>query len=140
LLPGEEGAGAALAAESWRVAAAADRVGVRLDGPGLPPAFRGETLTQGVPWGAIQVPPDGTPIILSADHQTTGGYRVAGVVISADHPVVGQLRPGDEVRFIVIDLAGADRALRASRAALEAGSAALREAAGWEQLVSSAGG
>jgi len=140
VIPSPDGGADALAEGSWRVAAAADRVGVRLDGQALPPALRGETLTHGVPWGAIQVPPDGAPIILSADHQTTGGYRVAAVVISADLPVVGQLRPGRDVRFIVADLTEADRALRAREEALSAGAASLREAAGWDDFVSSAGG
>ena len=140
VLPSPDDGADALADGTWRVAAAADRVGVRLEGRALPAELGGETLTHGVPWGAIQIPPDGRPIILSADHQTTGGYRVAAVVISADLPLVGQLRPGDEVRFVVTDLAEADRAVRARHEALAAGAAALREAAGWDDLVASAGG
>ncbi len=130
----------AIAGRQWRVAAAADRVGVRLDGPPLGAGIGGETLTQGVPWGAVQLPPDGRPIILSADHQTTGGYRVVGVVIAADRSVVGQLGPGVPVRLVPVTLEAADAALRERHASLEAGAAALREAAGWERLVASAGG
>ena len=59
----------------------------------------GELLTHGVVRGAIQLPPGGAPMILLADHQTTGGYPVAAVVARADHPRLGQLRPGDAVRF-----------------------------------------
>ena len=119
----------------WAVAAAADRVGVRLDGDRLPAGIAGETTSHGVPWGAIQVPPDGRPIVLGADHQSTGGYRVPAVVISADLPVLGQLRPGQDVRLVAIDRAGALEELRRRRAALAAGAAALRDAAGWSALI-----
>ncbi len=130
----------ALAAAAWRVAAAADRVGVRLEGASLPPGIGGETTTQGVSWGAIQVPPDGRPIVLGADHQVTGGYRVVGVVISADLPILGQLRPGAAVRLVEVDRVTAVAALREQRAAFLAAAAALVEAAGWDALVDSAGG
>jgi len=129
----------ALAGRAWRVGTAADRVGVRLDGDALPDGIGGETTTLGVPWGAIQVPPDGRPILLGADHQATGGYRVVGVVISADLPVLGQLRPGAAVRLAATDRATALHALRDRHAALAAGAAALREAAGWGALIDSAG-
>jgi allophanate hydrolase subunit 2 len=56
-------------------------------------------LTEGVPLGAIQIPPDGQPIILFVEHQTTGGYAKPANVISADFWRLGQLRPRDEVRF-----------------------------------------
>ena len=129
----------ALVGREWRVSSAADRVGVRLDGDPLPSGIGGETTTHGVPWGAIQVPPDGRPIILGADHQVTGGYRVVGVVISADLPALGQLRPGAPLRLVATTLAEAHDALRARAAALAAGAAALREAAGWGALIDAAG-
>ena len=56
-------------------------------------------LTEGLPRGAVQLPPDGDPVLLLADAQTTGGYRVPLVVISADLWQIGQLRPGDTIRF-----------------------------------------
>jgi antagonist of KipI len=65
-------------------------------------------LTEGTPLGAIQVPPDGQPIILFVEHQTTGGYPKPANVISADFWRLGQLRPRDEVRF---ELVAIDRAL-----------------------------
>lgn len=128
-----------LTGQTWRVAPAADRVGARLDGADLPAGIGGETMTHAVPWGAIQVPPDGRPIILGPDHQATGGYCVVGVVISADLPILGQLRPGAEVRLAVTDRAAALAALRERRDALVAGAAALREASGWDALVGAAG-
>lgn len=133
-------AGSALEAGSWRVAPAADRVGIRLDGEPLADDHRGEAQTHGVMWGTIQVPPDGRPIILGPDHQTTGGYRVAGVVITADRRVLGQLRPGSAVRLVATDRAAALAELRAQHEGLAAGAATLRESARWDALAESAGG
>jgi antagonist of KipI len=130
----------ALVAREWRVGSAADRIGVRLDGDPVADGIGGETTTIGVPWGAIQIPPDGRPIVLGADHQTTGGYRVVGVVISADLPLLGQLRPGAPVRLVATDRVAALVALETHRSALLAGAAALRDAAGWDALIESAGG
>jgi allophanate hydrolase subunit 2 len=62
--------------------------------------------------GAIQVPPDGQPIILFVEHQTTGGYPKPANVISADFCKLGQLRPRDEVRFEEIAIAEAVELLR----------------------------
>lgn len=106
-----------LCGHPWRVAPTSDRMGLRLDGPPLPPG-PGEVLSHGVVRGSIQVPPDGRPIVLLADHQPTGGYAVAGVVIDADAAVLGQLAPGDELRFEAIDLGAAVEARRAVREAL----------------------
>lgn len=129
-----------LVAGTWRVAAAADRVGIRLDGEPLPEPSRGEALTHGVTWGTVQNPPDGRPIVLGPDYQTTGGYRVAGAVITADLSVLGQLRPGSLVRLTACDRDTALAALREQREALHAGAAALREATTWDALADAAGG
>jgi antagonist of KipI len=75
-----------------------NRMGLRLRGPAIP-ARSGHMLTEGVALGAIQVPPDGQPIILFVEHQTTGGYPKPANAISADFWRLGQLRPRDEVRF-----------------------------------------
>ena len=67
--------------------------------------------------GAVQVLPTGHPVVLGPDHATLGGYPVAAVVIRADHHLLGQCRPGDEVRLDVVTVeqaVGAHRALRAS--------------------------
>ena len=80
-----------------------NRMGLRLRGPAIPsPA--GMMLTEGVSLGAIQVPPDGQPILLFVEHQTTGGYPKPAAVISADLTRVGQLRPRDTVRFELVTL------------------------------------
>jgi biotin-dependent carboxylase-like uncharacterized protein len=87
-----------LYASTYQVTEASNRMGVRLRGPGIPsPA--GHMITEGVCLGAVQVPPDGQPIILFVEHQTTGGYPKPANVISADLWRVGQLRPRDEVAF-----------------------------------------
>ncbi|HEY8799582.1 MAG TPA: biotin-dependent carboxyltransferase family protein [Candidatus Limnocylindrales bacterium] len=139
ILPGPAPGLDAIVAGPWRVGREADRVGLRLDGGRLPDGIAGETVSHGLPWGAIQVPPDGRPILLGADHQTTGGYPVVGVVISADRPVIGQLGPGDELRFEAIDRDGALAALRRQHDALVVGAAALRDGARWDALAPAGG-
>ena len=92
---------AAFWSAEFRVAQSSNRVGVRLEG-GLAPSARpsdGRMTTEGMTWGAVQFPPDGNPIILLCDHPTTGGYPVVACVASVDFPALGQLRPGDTVRF-----------------------------------------
>jgi biotin-dependent carboxylase-like uncharacterized protein len=101
----------------FRVAAASDRRGLRLSGPAVARA-RLELPSQGVLPGAVQVPPDGQPIILGWDGPVTGGYPVIAGVISADWPRLAQLRPGDEVRFATIEVDAA-RALAASNWKIE---------------------
>jgi biotin-dependent carboxylase-like uncharacterized protein len=132
-----------LLAGAWIVGSASDRVGLRLAGPNLTRAARGpwpELVSHGVVWGAVQVPPDGTPIVLLADHQTVGGYPVVAVVIAADRPRLGQLRPGSPVHFEHTDLTTAREELRRQRQLLAAGTATLRETARWDELWRSAGG
>jgi 5-oxoprolinase (ATP-hydrolysing) subunit C len=97
------GAFEALLAAGFAVGGRADRQGIRLEGPPLP-AATGSILSQPMAWGAVQLPPDGRPIVLLADHQTVGGYPVVAVVVGADLPRLGQLGPGDEVRFVEIGL------------------------------------
>jgi allophanate hydrolase subunit 2 len=63
--------------------------------------------SQGVLPGAIQVPPDGQPIILGWDGPVTGGYPVIAGVVAADLPRLAQLRPGDAVRFVTIEVEAA---------------------------------
>ncbi len=92
----------AFAGGSYDVSPSSDRVGVRLDGPRLTRSREGELPTEGMATGALQVPPDGAPILLLANHGATGGYPVIGVVVRADLPAAGQLRPGATVRFTVV--------------------------------------
>jgi biotin-dependent carboxylase-like uncharacterized protein len=94
----------------YRVAEESNRMGLRLIGPRLESTR--ELLTEGVSLGAIQVPAGGQPIITFVEQQTTGGYPKVASVISADLPVVGQLRPRDEVRFECVSLERALELLR----------------------------
>ena len=101
-------------------------MGVRLDGQplagaeGVDRAAAGSLRSIPVFPGAVQVPPDGGPIILLADAQTIGGYPVFGHVITADLPVAAQLRPGDEVCWQPVSLAEAQAAVREQQAAVAA--------------------
>jgi len=88
-----------LAESAWSVAADSDRVGLRLAGEPLARAHRGELPSEGLVLGAVQVPPDGQPLVFLADHPTTGGYPVVGVVDLDDLWQCAQLRPGESVRF-----------------------------------------
>ena len=88
-----------LLADVFTVTAASSRVGLRLAGPILRYAREGELLSEGIVTGALQVPPNGQPILLLNDHPTTGGYPVIAVVVSEDLGVAGQLAPGAAVRF-----------------------------------------
>jgi antagonist of KipI len=139
--PAEEASDAlaALLGGAWRVGAEADRMGIRLDGPALPPAGAQERPSHGVTWGTIQLPPDGRPIVLLADAQPTGGYPVVGVAISADRPVLGQLRPGDPVRFVEVTMDAARTALRTADDSLRAAVEELADAARWDGLWQDAG-
>jgi biotin-dependent carboxylase-like uncharacterized protein len=92
-----------LATESYQVTPSSGRTGVRLAGPALVRADGrpGELPSEGVAGGSLQVTHDGQPILLLADHPTTGGYPVLAVVVTADLGVAAQLRPGQRVRFTV---------------------------------------
>lgn len=91
------------AASAYTVTPRSDRTGLRLDGPPLTrvdPAR--ELVSIGVPAGAVQVPPDGRPVVLLANHQTAGGYPVAAVVCAADLPGLAQARPGTVLSFVPV--------------------------------------
>ncbi|MFU8853760.1 biotin-dependent carboxyltransferase family protein [Micromonospora sp. SL1-18] len=81
----------------YGISPASNRVGARLVGAALPRALAGELPSEGLVLGALQVPPDGQPLIFLADHPTTGGYPVIGVV--DDVTPLAQARPGTTVTF-----------------------------------------
>jgi antagonist of KipI len=95
----------------YRVSEESNRMGIRLKGEPLP-APAGGMISEGVALGAVQVPPDGQPIILFVEHQTSGGYPKPANVISADFWKLGQLRPRDRVRFERATIEGAVELLR----------------------------
>lgn len=90
----------ALVQQTWTVTTDTDRVGARLEGPGpLHRTHRGELASEGMVTGALQVPPNGMPVLFLADHPVTGGYPVIAVVLEDDIPAAAQLRPGCRIRF-----------------------------------------
>jgi biotin-dependent carboxylase-like uncharacterized protein len=129
-----------LVGRSWRVAAGSDRIGLRLEGEAIHLDENVGLPSFGVVPGCIQVPPDGVPIVLLADAQTTGGYPVAAVTIAADLPRLAQLRPGAVVRFAEVSIEAATEALRRQHADLARGAAILRESAAWDEAWQGAGG
>lgn len=97
----------------YRVTPQLDRMGIRLEGSALShvSAAAADIVSDGVTPGTIQVPGNGQPIILLADCQTVGGYPKMATVITADLPRLGQLRPGQTLRFQAVSLAQARQAL-----------------------------
>jgi biotin-dependent carboxylase-like uncharacterized protein len=89
----------ALTTRAFVVSASANRVGVRLSGPALERRVHSELPSEGLVEGAIQVPPDGQPIVMLADHPLTGGYPVIAVVAPYHVPSIAQARPGTALRF-----------------------------------------
>ncbi|MEO6509653.1 MAG: biotin-dependent carboxyltransferase family protein [Nocardioides sp.] len=87
------------ATASWTVAPDSNRVALRLSGDPLVRRVEGELPSEGVVLGSVQVPPDGQPLVFLADHPTTGGYPVVGVVHPDDLWQCAQLRPGEAVGF-----------------------------------------
>jgi len=93
--------GAAFFGGRFRVSEHSDRMGVRLEERVA--VTGGEILSLGVVAGAVQVPSGGEPIVLLADHQTTGGYPVVATVIRADLGGVAQAAPGEDLTFQLVD-------------------------------------
>jgi biotin-dependent carboxylase-like uncharacterized protein len=87
---------------TYRVSPASNRIGLRTEGPALERAVPGELPSEGMVLGAIQVPPDGRPVVFLADHPTTGGYPVIAVVGEGDLSAAAQAVPGTPVRFIAV--------------------------------------
>ena len=88
----------------WRISPDSNRMGFRLGGPALARAQSDEVLSGPTCLGTVQVPANGVPIVLMADHQTTGGYPRIAEVVSADVPRLAQLAPGGTVHFARCDL------------------------------------
>lgn len=91
-----------LTSRTYRVSPASNRIGLRTEGPALARATTGELPSEGMVLGAVQVPPDGGPVVFLADHPTTGGYPVIAVVRPQDLPAAAQAVPGTPVRFTAV--------------------------------------
>ena len=102
----------------YTVTAEFDRMGCRLEGAVIQHKDGGDIISDGIAFGAIQVPSAGNPIIMLGDRQTTGGYTKIANVITADFRILAQLKAGDKVRFEKVSVKAAQDALLAQRAAL----------------------
>lgn len=105
--------------ESFTVSAQSDRMGYRLQGPKVEHVSGPDIISDGIPFGGVQVSGDGQPIVLMADRGTSGGYTKPATVISADLGKVAQRMPGDEIRFRKVTLAEAHEALREQESGVE---------------------
>lgn len=86
-------------ASAYSVSAESDRMGIRLLGEAVLAKAKTDIISDGIVFGSIQITSAGLPIIMMADHQTTGGYAKIATVIKEDLPVLAQARPGDLIRF-----------------------------------------
>ena len=105
-------------AASYVVSPASDRMGYRLEGNRPLEGVGASVTSEPVCAGAIQIPPNGQPIVLMADSPTVGGYRIIGTVISCDLPILAQCMPGRNVRFAAVSVSVAQAALRRRQASL----------------------
>ncbi|HMN72312.1 MAG TPA: biotin-dependent carboxyltransferase family protein [Rhodoblastus sp.] len=104
----------------WRVAARSDRMAYALEGPRLEHSKGFNIVSDGIVFGAIQVPGDGWPFVQMADRAPTGGYPKIATVIAADLGRLAQMRPGATLRFSAVTTAQAVDAWRDARATMEA--------------------
>ena len=86
-------------AARYEVTPQSDRMGIRLEGLPIESVRGTDIVSDGIVFGSIQVPSGGQPIVLMADHPTTGGYAKIGTVLSLDLSKLAQLQPGGIVRF-----------------------------------------
>ncbi len=94
--------------KEFTVSKLSDRMGMRLEGPKIENIFDTNIKSEGLIKGVIQVPADGSPIIMLSDHGTIGGYPKIGVVISADYDKLVQLSPGSKIKFKEVELSSAE--------------------------------
>ena len=96
--------------ETYTVTSSFDRMGYRLDGKEIEHVKDANIVSDGISFGAIQVPGEGKPIIMLSDKQTTGGYTKIGTVISSDIPVIAQCIQGNRIRFKEVTIEEAQQA------------------------------
>ncbi len=100
---------------SYRVQPASDRMGLRLEGCALKALGGVDIISDGIALGSVQIPANGQPIVLLADHQTTGGYAKIGTVISTDIPAAAQAIPGNTLKFIPVTVEQAQKIVAEER-------------------------
>jgi antagonist of KipI len=114
-----DGGRATFLSATYSLTPQADRIGCRLRGPQIEHKSGADIVSDGIPFGAVQVSGDGMPIVLLADRGTTGGYTKIATVISADLGSIVQAIAEDTVTFETVTLAEAHQALREQEALLE---------------------
>lgn len=105
--------------EVYRTTPQCDRMGFRLDGPVIETVDGSDIISDGIPFGAVQVPNHGRPIIMLADRQTTGGYAKIGTVATVDIPKLVQCPPGRAIRFSRISVQEAQELYRKEAATMK---------------------
>lgn len=103
----------------YNVSGQSDRMGVRLEGTPIENKNGVDIISDGIAYGSVQIPASGTPIIMMADRQTTGGYAKIATVITADLPKIAQARPGTGIRFMAVTEKEAVAALKKQRNTLK---------------------
>ena len=99
----DAGIGTFLSSE-YKVTNSFDRMGVRLEGDVIEHVNDANVISNGIPFGAIQVPDSGQPIIMLSDRQTVGGYTKIATIINVDMPMIAQCKAGDRVHFKAINI------------------------------------
>lgn len=103
----------------YHVSGQSDRMGIRLEGSPIENKNGVDIISDGIAYGSVQIPASGTPIIMMADRQTTGGYAKIATVITADLYKIAQARPGTAIRFRAVTEKEAVAALKQQRAKLK---------------------
>nr|WP_321409998.1 biotin-dependent carboxyltransferase family protein [uncultured Carboxylicivirga sp.] len=106
--------------EPYSLSPHCDRMGFRLDGPAIEHLNNdADIISSPIAFGTIQVPSHGSPIVMMADRQTTGGYTRIANVISADFSILAQLKPGDKICFKEVSYKTSIKALKAQEKILK---------------------
>jgi len=112
----------AFTSSAYTLTTTADRMGYRLEGQPVAHRAGADIVSDGIVFGAVQVPSSGQPIVMMSDRQTAGGYTKIAVVIRADLPLLAQCQPGiSQVRFQPVTVEEAQRAFREQMATLASG-------------------
>jgi biotin-dependent carboxylase-like uncharacterized protein len=94
----------AFISSEFTVSSKSNRLGIRLDGPAIVPAGGADIISEGMATGAIQVTGEGQPIVMLPARATIGGYPKIATVVAADLDRLGQLRPGQRIRFEEVEV------------------------------------
>ncbi len=98
--------------ETYSIDEKSNRMGYRLNGKAVSPIDSSDIISDGIVFGSVQITNSGQPVIMMADHQTTGGYAKIATVITADLPKLAQARIGDKLRFECVSIKKAQRIYR----------------------------